>query len=432
MRDAHLNTYFVTLPDALPMPLGLTWLYQYDDRRQPYLRDVARSPVSSVALLRLSGATDDVAIRVWHVRVHESPMMTATAAAVEVAEVVTGVKEEVGTVDLSALGQGRDDAGATNFARVKSVAEISVVDVEQSTPDQGEVDVDDLTDPLLRGLHCLTALVRSYRIACHRPGRIPTYQNILPWVLVAQSTVSGSDEPVIHSQQKLSHDNVEERPPGLVSANELAIWQRTTLLLSAADPLTLYRERMLEAEKALSLEGDFGAAVIAGALGGEVLLDAVIGLLLWEKYSAPTADGSVEEAVAVYKKPLRPRLRSSYHPLIGGSWTPGSGGPADSWDSIARLRGRILHRGYRPKAAECAEALTSVNNLYEQIAHLISTKAKVYPRTAMMMVGKASLEARGTWVQIRKFASERATTEPPWRDSYASWRDKVDTAIDEQ
>lgn len=411
------------------MPPGLTWLYQYDDRGQPYLRHAARDPFGPVDLIREAGDPEDVAIRLWFVRVRESPMTTSTAAAVEVAEVVTGTKSETGIVDLSSIADERAGLGKSDYVNLRSVAEIAVLDSDRGTVDQADVDVDDLADPLLRALHCLTSLARSYRIATHRPGRIPTYQNILPWVLVARADMDGSGKPEIHSRQSLNHDNIPERPPDSLSAEQLAMWQTTTSLLSAADPLTLFRERMLDAERAVSMEGDFGGAVIAGALGGEVLLDAVLGLLLWEKSSAPASDGPVEDAAETIGKPFRARLRSAYHPLIGGTWTPNGGGPLDIWDGIARLRGRILHRGYRPRAVETGEALDSVNKLYGQIAQLIANKAGLFPRTALMIVGEEGLKEREKWDQVRKFASDRAKAEPPWRDNYAEWRNRVDLRL---
>jgi hypothetical protein len=61
-------------------------------------------------------------------------------------------------------------------------------------------------------------------------------------------------------------------------------------------------------------------------MAAEVFLDSVLGLLHWERFGgAPLADGAIDRAVISLSKDLRPRLRSEYHPLIGGRWDVNAG-----------------------------------------------------------------------------------------------------------
>jgi len=281
---AAVAIYYVTLPDPLGMPNGLLFRFQYDERELPYVSAVGRAPQTAVGMLA-GGGPFDVSLRLWQVPSRALAEIAAMSAAVEVAEVGTGVREHVRNVDFADLLAQQGDKPTS----VMTVAEIATYSERLLDADEGEpVDValDDLTDPLLRSLHCLQHFVRAYRIGTHTLIPEPTYQRLPKQVLVATRSVESDALPEIHGVVTLSHENVRDKPPTVAATSQLSQWLSSVQLLSAGDPAALVQERLLEAERMALVEGNYGACVIEGALAAETLLDGVLALMLWEKECA--------------------------------------------------------------------------------------------------------------------------------------------------
>jgi hypothetical protein len=104
----QINVYFVPMPDPLPMPNGLTILFQYDDRNTPYVAGFARNPAGPIDLLLRATGPLDIAVRLWLVPSYAISDLMAMAAAVTVAEVVTGT-----TVPVCYLPSGQAGAGGS-------------------------------------------------------------------------------------------------------------------------------------------------------------------------------------------------------------------------------------------------------------------------------------------------------------------------------
>jgi hypothetical protein len=119
-----------------------------------------------------------------------------------------------------------------------------------------EVEIDDLSDPLLRSLNCVQHLVRAFRITTGSLVPEPTYQRLRPWVLTATREIDGEGPPAIEGVEYLSHRNLLERPPRKLEERQLLQWQQSVQLLSAKDPLSLYRERMIDAEYSVATAGE--------------------------------------------------------------------------------------------------------------------------------------------------------------------------------
>jgi HEPN domain-containing protein len=324
---------------------------------------------------------------------------------------------------------------STKPSSLISVAEIAAFATgygeDEADDSTDEIEIDDLSDPLLRSINCVQHLVRAYRITTHSLVPEPTYQRLRPWILTATRAVDADGPPKTHSVTHLSHQNVRDAPPHKLEDRDLLQWQASVQLLSAKDPLSLYYERMIEAEFSVAVEGNYGAAVLGAAMASEIYLDSILALLLWERYgAAPSSDGPTAQAARAMSKDLRPRLRSEYHPLIGGRWDLKSNETLRAWDiQVARVRGRIVHRSYRPRPSEAADALNAVKQLVEYVTDLLTSKASEYPRTASMMVTLKQLGDRKVSARTLANMDKLARSEPPWRDNYSSWRDRVDAEV---
>jgi hypothetical protein len=169
--------------------------------------------------------------------------------------------------------------------------------------------------------------------------------------------------------------------------------------LREGDPFALYAERRHRAQAALE-GGDFSDAVVDAAIATEILLDAVLSFMLWEERAAPAT------TVAILGEPLATRVRTAYHPRIGGTWDVAREPVLKAWDEDVMLRRhRVVHRGIRPTEAEARKALGSAAALEEWVTDLVVAKRFTYLRTALMMVR--------TWVQATRALESKAAGRAP-------------------
>jgi hypothetical protein len=425
--ERYLNVYFIALPEPVGIQHNVTLHFVYDERNTPYLKTPAIN-ISPSDLLCRAGAKDDVVIKLTPVPTAPSHFLIRSAAALSVFAYVTGETHAVEPVNP--IQFTKSSAEKFKATKAVTVAEVAVFDdvMPQTVPT--EIEIEDLTDPLLRALHCLQHLIRAYNLVAEYPVLLPTYQRVGPTIPSARRLLKpGSTWE--KSLQPLDHDNIVDRPPGLIPTESLAQMLITVQLLSAADLRSVYSETFIQAERLVMQDGDYASSILRCAQACEVLLDGILGLLLWEKDGgAPHADGPVEKAAEIFSNDLRPRLRTAYHPLLGGRWDLTEKGALSDWSElVATPRNRIVHRGYQPRADEAAQALNATQALDHFITGLIAARAKQFPRTALMWVTEQGLKDAGKWPLVRAFARDRRPSEPPWRDNYASWRQKVDATI---
>lgn len=193
-------------------------------------------------------------------------------------------------------------------------------------------------------------------------------------------------------------------------------------------PLELVMKHSLTARQYIDQHGDYASAVINAALSSEILLDSLLALMLWEEQiKSPNTVAAVDIFDETKAGGLASRIKREYAPRLGGNWNVVVSGPVRNWsENLARLRGRIVHRGYRPSRAEAERALDASDELIEFVKSRLATKAKFYPRTCLMIIGEPGLRRIGGWKWARKFLD--ATDEHPlsWFSTYSKWRDSVD------
>jgi hypothetical protein len=159
----RINVYFIPLPDPLPMPRDLTMLFQYDDRNTPYVAGLGRNPAGPVDLLLAGTGPLAVAVRLWMVPTYAIADLMAMSAAVTVAEVVTGDSSHIAEVNPGALMEEQKISKPTGLISVAEVAAFTTEPIDnrsEASPDQDamEIEIDDLSDPLLRSLNCIQHL----------------------------------------------------------------------------------------------------------------------------------------------------------------------------------------------------------------------------------------------------------------------------------
>ncbi|WP_162602194.1 hypothetical protein [Streptomyces sp. CS207] len=193
-------------------------------------------------------------------------------------------------------------------------------------------------------------------------------------------------------------------------------------------PLELVMEHALVARQYLDQQGDYANSVIQAALSSEVLLDSLLGIMLWEEQiGSPGTRAAIDIFDEAKGGGLASRIKREYAPRLGGNWNVVVAGPVRKWsEDLAHLRGRVVHRGYRPSRAEAERALEASDALLDFVKSRLAAKAKHYPRTCLMILGEPGLRRLGGWKWVRLFLD--ATDEHPlrWFSDYSSWRDRVD------
>jgi hypothetical protein len=200
---------------------------------------------------------------------------------------------------------------------------------------------------------------------------------------------------------------------------------RTMLFrLREGDPFTLYSERTVRSLTSYTA-GEFGDAVIHAAVAAEILLDGLLGLMLWEEGAAPA------DAAKVLAKSVSERLRSEYHGRLGGSWDQNGAGPLGAWRrDLATLRNRVVHSGYRPTEAEAGAARRAQNGIDTFIRERLVAAGVRYWRTAMMLLGIPGLTARGGWTRrVREAYENSGEDNNDWFRRYHNWRLETDPLI---
>jgi hypothetical protein len=192
--------------------------------------------------------------------------------------------------------------------------------------------------------------------------------------------------------------------------------------LREGDPFALYAERRQRAQAGVQ-GGDFSDAVVDAAISTEILLDAVLSFMLWEERADPAA------AATLLAEPLATRIKTAYHPRLGGVWEPARTSVLQAWNNDVMLRRhRVVHRGIRPSEVQAHRALAAARALEEWITGLVIDKRFTYLRTALLMVGIPGLQRRGLWSR-RLQQTLAATREAPddWVTRYLTWRASLPT-----
>lgn len=416
----RLVVFFVALPEPLPVSHGSTYSKMFDELI-PEWAETEVKVTSDGPILKEAGGRQFVSLKFWQVR--EPPPQTDRI-------IQTSVSRVVDTV----LGVTRDDSDLppdlapeeehyrTVVEMVTAVTRDPAWAVDSPVEERGSA-----ADPFTRCLAFLQDVYRTYRLSEGAYVVEPTYQRVpafIPYVWrdIEEGSFSGPSVLV------LSHFNAPDVPaPDQMDDQQHKRMGLFASRLLVGDPVSIFAERALLAWTAYARNGEYGEAVIQAALSVEVLLDGVLGLLLWE-----TTLRSPDHAVAasVMALPLARKVKSEFHLHLGGTWDTGKDGPMRAWSiDVAQVRGRVLHRGYRPSAAEAACALEVAAKVEDFIKERLAARVKTYPRTALLVLGEPGLRRLGAWDKVRKFARDEGAGEPSWVHGYRDWRARVDALL---
>jgi hypothetical protein len=220
-------------------------------------------------------------------------------------------------------------------------------------------------------------------------------------------------------------------PPDLTDQQLDEVRSRFRMALLGEPYVTVWQWQRV-AYRALHIDGDFAAAVIACHTAGEVFFDALLLRLAWEEITFDPGSTTTEEQVGEWfrsnKSGLGYRMGNLYNNRLRGIWAGGK--PISDWKpNVSVIRNRIVHGGYRPTQAEAIRALTTLQAIESYVLDLVAqdpNRAR-YPRTTYMMLGQRGLEERGLYKgQLRRTLEG---TSPDWLEEFYRFRRKVVAAV---
>lgn len=271
-------------------------------------------------------------------------------------------------------------------------------------------------------LQLLSDSARAMQMVTNDLSRPLTRQQLLPMYFVVDEDPSGNRTA---SQMVLMEDAYLGRPfaePGLDEhANRflIATWSQ--------NPVENYRDLKLGARRAQYAEGNYIDAVLRSAAACEVLIKHLAWMTTWEVREVLGNDplaGTLSTTSILAAKPadligkvLTARLKGNWVSRLTSS-------PVGAWRyDVAKLRSRVIHRGYRPSEPEAAAAVAATQVLETHMMDRLAAQTATFPRSALLLVGYEGLQrrdqfgpAKATWKNQDLFAHLR--TYNAWLDQH--------------
>lgn len=403
-----LLTYVLLLPDPFPVPDNLTWTHEFD-LPAPGLSGGVLQTTPGAPPWAANGS-NFVSMKFWQVPEAGANSYSPVS---RVVDLITGTERLEGGTSLQAEETYRTVVEAATW-----VEDIS---------DGPEVEM-----ALTRCIEKMLALHRSYRLATN--ARVPelTYERIHPFVMRLERTLDHDDRPRVAGMTILSHMNIPVAAPEPIGSDVQERTAQFSRRVSVGDPFVLYQERRLDGLIESDVNGRRGESIVQTAIAAEVLLDAILGLLMWEE--SQSTGLAVADAATAFSTDLLKRVRSQYHERLGGSWTIDGKYLSRWYKDIARVRGRVVHVGYRPTLEEADLAREALLVLEEFIGDRLAASFKKYPKTAWLFLGHSGFLKRGKAKAADGWADDLdrpiAETQLVWLREYATWRATVNASVD--
>lgn len=180
--------------------------------------------------------------------------------------------------------------------------------------------------------------------------------------------------------------------------------------LEVGGPRVAYMQLSAEARRFFDREGDSRVAVIMAETACEVLLDALLGCLLWEEGVSPK-----DAAEAYFSQSLAGRIKRHYGPRLGANWSLRGRGKVASWYiDLAGLRNRCVHAGHVPSRDEALAASRAERALVDFVMSRLKARSAIYPRSASivgaihhpvdMAARRGDITAYGDWAAALSLA----------------------------
>lgn len=183
-------------------------------------------------------------------------------------------------------------------------------------------------------------------------------------------------------------------------------------------PFGHYSNLRRKAIELLDARGDHQMAGIVVGIAGEVLLDSLLHVLMWEEGKSP-----IDASDQIGDMPLKARVTSLYHSRIFGiDWSCRTGPIADFFEKAVYLRNRLAHAGSHAGYEEVSNALGALLALERALGDALADDQNRtrFMRTAILYCGKRGL-ARRLRLSRRVANLMSSPDEPDWARAMHIW-----------
>lgn len=297
-----------------------------------------------------------------------------------------------------------------------------------------------LSDPIMTGLKAANIAIQNVTNSSERYFPTLSYES-LPLLIVTYRAHADAKESVTKDAKWDMPDPHKWRSDGItyLSHSNFTLEQRDDSLeervfeyfnrnrIDVSHPFKLYRERAAMARGHLRT-GRYSECSITLSTAMETMLIALIMHIQWEtRWPAVESSSAITEARALFDSlESRSMVREALSKSLGGNWTS----PTSAWERWnekgVELRNRVVHGGHTPSYIETKSATDAHEAMTKFLADRIALKTKLYPRTALKLVGEQSLRKRDRWTkQIASFSRDIAPVEEDWDRSFVQWMENV-------
>jgi hypothetical protein len=270
---------------------------------------------------------------------------------------------------------------------------------------------------------------KALRIATSAAVPHITTERFWPFYLIAEEESPG--EPEVQNIVLVHSGQLPGGPTATPEQLEMA-----ELFFGAGwngDPVEIYRDFKLSAQLGSSATGDYVQAILSAATAAEVLTKNTAWMLTWEATTQlPHDPGSAPNDSNTLSGRPSQLIGGVLARRLGGNWdSKSTASPVGAWRQyIARRRNAIIHRGWRPLGDEVTEAVEALINFEKHVLDRLASKAALYPRTSIMLLGENALKRRGVWNRVRDVAA--AENSQVWLADYRGWLSTIAAALDEE
>jgi hypothetical protein len=305
------------------------------------------------------------------------------------------------------------DLGETEPPEKRKVL-ATAVEVVTRVPQTQDTD-EDMEVAKRRCLEFLVDFLRVCRSVNLMTGPPPTFDRLPAFAVIqTRHAITGHRDDVVALLLPTADVVLPEMPD--ITKRQFEGLLRNFNRMITRDPIFICQEYKARAEASFAL-GDYSDVVISAAIASEVLLDHVLGLMLYEEGVSAADARVVWDGTG-----LATRLKTQYTSRLGGPWNR----EIEAWkEKVARLRGRIVHAGYRPSGPESEAALLSYGALNEFLRKRLVEKRIKYPWSTLQIAGLSKVREEGKLNGKFKAFVEGLDLSDPWLEHYLKWRDEA-------
>lgn len=400
----NLAYWFVPLPEQIPLPHGFEFRFALTKPYDQWLEELETSHQHQPHDDEVDRLLLEVSLRVWQ---RTEPW--SGGAFDQLAQVVRDAFPGI----PGAAERSTSSSTSRPSTHVTIIEACVVFGADEPS-------ADDLSDGFDAAIRCIRDLQRAcYLLSKGAPTTLVSKES-LPWAVPFVARRESEEDQAWPREFSIY----------LVNANFGGLAQRDVLGADALASIDAALDRLRppfgpnadfrrEAHAAMR-RGDYTSAVVLAAVASELLLDDLLLHLMWEEGKRP------EDAAAVFAgSGLIKRIRSEYHPRLGGQDWRTDAGPIQDWQaSVAHPRHRVLHAGHQPALAEAQRAIQGLDRLEEFLAIEVTRKTARHPVTAVSLLAEPGLRRRNAFTKrVRKVLAD--PDQVPWRETFQRWHQSV-------